>query len=225
MTLRAQEVTEQHLAEHIKQNPQNIWELFPEDKELTEEVDQEIQQGELLESEAEELVKNKTAEAQDEWILRASHDLVDFIVAFETGQRLDELVERIREGDRAAALVLAGSIDPEPDTPASEALMDIRRLQRDDVAFLSALGQALEWARAKEEPKATRRNREGEKLSTGRLIEIFFWITFNEEWLREELGSQEAAYEALVDHFGNGTELPGPDSFRSMLDLFGVEMP
>jgi hypothetical protein len=74
MTLRAQEVTEQHLAEHIKQNPQNIWELFPRDKKVVEEVDQEIQQGELLESEAEELVRNETAEAQARgWRRPAAH--------------------------------------------------------------------------------------------------------------------------------------------------------
>lgn len=225
MTLRAHEVTEQHLAEHIKQNPQNIWELFPRDKELVEEIDQKIQQGELLASEAEELVRNKTAEAQSEWVRQASHDLADFIVAFETDRRLDALVEKIRKGDKEAALALVGSIDPEPETPASEALIDIHRLHKDDVAFLSTLGQVQEQARAKEKPEAPRHNREGETLSTERLIEIFFWIKFNEEWLRDELGNHEAAHAALLDHFGKGTELPTLESFRRMLQLLGVEKP
>jgi hypothetical protein len=190
-----------------------------------EEVDQRIQQGELLESEAEELVRNKTAGAQSEWVRQASHDLVAFIVAFETDRHLDELVKLIRAGDKEAALVLAGSIDPEPETPAAQALAEIGPRYKDDVVFLSQLAQALKQARSKEKPGAERENQKGERLSTGRLIEIFFWITFNEEWLREMLGNQEAVYEALVDHFGNCTELPSPGTFRSMLSLLGVEMP
>jgi len=224
MTMRAQEVTEQHLAEHIKQNPQNIWELFPRDKKLVEEVDQEIQQGELLASEAEELVRNDTEEAQSEWVLQTSRKLVAFIVEFETGRSLEELLKQIRNGDRKAALVLAGTIDPEPETPAFEALMELSRLYHDDDAFLSALDRARGQAQAKERPEAARHNREGEALSTGRLIEIFFWITFNAEWLRAELASHEAAYAALVDHFGKGTEFPDLESFRCMLHLLGVEI-
>lgn len=224
MTMRAREVTEQHLAEHIKQNPQNIWELFPRDKELVEEVDQGIQQGELLESEAEELVLNETQEAQSAWVLQTSRDLVAFIIEFETGQNLQELLKRIRRGDEKAALMLAGTIDPEPGTPADEALTEISRLCRDDGTFLSALAQAREEARAKEMPEALRKGVQGKALSTGRLIEIFFWIKFNAEWLRTELASHEAAYAALVDHFGKGTELPSPESFRGMLQLLGVEL-
>jgi hypothetical protein len=224
MTMRAQEVTEQHLAEHIKQNPQNIWELFPRDKELVEEVDQEIQKGELLESEAEELLRNDTEEAQREWVAQTSRELVAFIVEFETGRNLDELLERIRSGDKKAALVLAGSIDPEEGSPAYDALTEISRLYRDDGAFLSTLAQAREQARTKERPEAQRKGRQGETLSTERLIEIFFWIKFNAEWLHEELGSQEAAYAALMDHFGKDTELPDPDAFRCMLQLLGVEL-
>lgn len=221
MTLRTQELTEQHLAEHIKQNPQNIWELFPRDKDLVQKVDQEIQQGELLESEAEELVRNETQEAQREWILQTSRDLVAFLVEFETGRKLEELVQQIRSGDKKAALALAGTVDPEPGTPAFEALTELRRLYN-DYAFLSALDQALELAREKEIPEARRQGAQGEALSTRRLIDIFFWITFNKEWLRTELGSNKAAYAALVDHFGRDTELPDADSFRGMLQLLGV---
>ena len=224
MTLRTQELTAQHLAEHIKQNPQNIWELFPRDKDLVEEVDQEIQQGELLESEAEELVRNEIQEAQSKWVLQTSRDLVAFLVAFEAGRKLGELLERIRRGDKKAALALAGTVDPEPGTPAFEALTELRRLYNDDDAFLSALDQALELAREKEIPEARRQGSQGEALSTRRLIDIFFWITFNKEWLRTELGSNKAAYAALVDHFGKDTELPDADSFRGMLQLLGVEI-
>ncbi len=224
MTLRAQEVTEQHLAEHIKQNPQNIWELFPRDKALVEEIDQKIQEGELLESEAEELVRNKTAEAQGEWVRQTSRDLVDFLVAFETGQGLDEIVKKIHGGDKEAALMLAGTFDPEPGSPAFEAVMKLCRLHKDDDAFLSALVQALELAEGKEMPESRRQGKHGEAISTGRLIDIFFWVRFNEEWLRDELGNQEAAYAALVDHFGKGTELPSPESFRDMLQLLGIKI-
>jgi len=224
MALRVQEVTEQHLAEHIKQNPQNIWELFPRDKELVEEVDQEIQQGELLESEAEELVLNETQEAQSAWVLQTSRDLVAFIVEFETGQNLQELLKRIKKGDKKAALMLARIVDPEPGTPAYEALMELRRLCKDDDAFLSALDHALGQARRKEMPEALRKGVQGKALSTGRLIDIFFWIKFNDAWLRAELGSHEAAYAALVDHFGKGSELPDLKSFRCMLQLLGVEI-
>ena len=208
MSQWVQQITEQNLAEQIKQNPQNIWELFPRDKELVEEIDQKIQEGELLTSEAEELVRNNTAQAQNEWILQASHDLVDFIVAFETGQRLDGMLRKIRRGDKKAALVLAGTIEPEPETPASEALTEIRRLHKDDIVFLSSISQALEHARKKEKTEAKRQSLEGTTLSTGRLVEIFFWIKFNEEWLRDALGDYETDYEALVDHFGEDTELP-----------------
>jgi len=224
MTLRAQEVTEQHLAEHIKQNPQNIWELFPRDKKVVEEVDQQIQQGELLESEAEELVRNETEEAQSAWVAQTSRELVDFIVAFETGSRLKELLRRIKRGDEKAALALAAAIDPEAGTPEDEALTEISRLCRDDGAFLSALAQAREQARKKEGLRARRKSAQEESLSTERLIDIFFWIKFNTEWLREELGSQEAAYAALMDHFGADAELPDADAFRDMLRLLGVEL-
>jgi hypothetical protein len=220
MTLRGQEVTEKYLAEHIQQNPQNIWELFPRDKALVEEVDQKIQSGELLATEAEELVRTNTEQAQREWILQTSRDLIKFIVEFETGQNLDKLLEKIRRGDKEAALALAGTIEPEPETPASEALMEIRRLYKDDAIFLSEMDQALKEARKKEQPEARRQGGE-EILSTGWLIAIFFWIKFNKEWLRDELGSQEAAYEALVDHFGEDKELPSPESFGRMLQFFG----
>jgi hypothetical protein len=222
MKLRAHEVTERRLAEQIKQNPQNIWELFPRDKELVEEIDQEIQGGELLESEAEELVRSNTAKAQSEWVRKTSHDLVDFIVAFETGRGLDELVEKMQTGDKKAALALTGTIDPEPETPAYEALKAIRRMYKDDAAFLSEVKQTSERARAKEKPKAKRHGRGGETLSTGRLIEIFFWIKFNEEWLLHELGDAETAYEALVDYLNNDAEHPGPESFRLMLQRLGL---
>lgn len=223
MTQWAQEVSEQHLGEHLKRNPQEIWKLFPGAEELIEDVDQKIEEGEILASEAEELVRNNTEQAQSEWVLQASHDLVDFIVEFETGRSLDEMLEKIRLGDKKAALVLAGTVDPEPGTPAYEALMELSRLYKDDAVFLSAINQALEQAQAKEKPEATRHSREGETLSTGRFIDIFFWIKFNEEWLREDLRDHEAAYAALVDHFGKGTELPGPGSFRRLLQILGVE--
>jgi hypothetical protein len=102
--------------------------------------------------------------------------------------------------------------------------MELSQLCSDDGAFLSALDQAREQARKKEMPEARRQGLEGGAFSTRTLIEIFFWITFNQEWLREELGSYDAAYAALVDHFGKGTELPSPESFRGMLQLLGVKL-
>jgi hypothetical protein len=220
MTLRGQEVTEQHLAEHIQQNPQNIWELFPRDKALVEEVDQKIQSGELLATEAEELIRTNTEGAQREWILHTSGELIKFIVEFETGQNLDELLEKVRRGDKEAALLLARTIEPEPVTSAYEALMEIRRLYKDDAIFLSGMDQALKQAREKEQPEARRQGGE-EILSTGSLIDIFFWIKFNEEWLREDLSDYKAAYATLVDHFGKDSELPPLESFRRMLQLLG----
>ena len=221
MSQWAQQITEQYLAEQIKQNPQNIWELFPRDKELIENVDQEMQEGELLASEAEELVRANTEQAQSEWIQQASRELVNYIVEFETGRHLEDLLEKIRMGDKEAALVLAKAVYPEPETPEHEALMKITRLYQDDIVFLSAISQALEQAREKEQLEAKRLSREGATLSTGRLIEIFFWITFNEEWLREGLGDYEADYGALVDHFGEDKDLPHPEAFRRMLHFFG----
>jgi hypothetical protein len=157
-------------------------------------------------------------------VAQTSRALVDFIVAFETGSRLKELLRRIKRGDEKAALALAAAIDPEPGTPEDEALTEISRLCRDDGAFLSALAQAREQARKKEGMGARRKGAQGEALSTERLIDIFFWIKFNTEWLREELGSQEAAYAALMDHFGADAELPDADAFRDMLRLLGVEL-
>ena len=221
MSQRAQEITERYLDEHIKQNPQEIWELFSGADDLIEDVDQKIQEGELLVSEAEEFVETNTEHAKSEWVWQVSDELLKFIVAFETGKTLEEIVEKIRMGDKKSALLLAGTVDPEPATPEHEALMEIRRLYKDDAVFLSDIDQALEKALDKEKLETRRKSWEGATLSTGRLIDIFFWIKFNEEWLREGLANYEADYEALVDHFGDRKDLPDPESFRRMLQFLG----
>jgi hypothetical protein len=217
-----QEVSEKYLAEHMKQNPQEIWELLPGAGYLIEGVDQKMQNGELLESEAEEFVQVNTAHAKSEWVWQTSDELLKFIVAFETGKNLDEIVEKIRMGDKKSALLLAGIVAPDPATPEHEALMGIRRLYQDDAVFLAGMEQALEKALDKERPEAHRKSREGTTLTNGRLIEIFFWIKFNEEWLREGLANYDADYEALLDHFGDRNDLPDPDSFRRMLQFLGL---
>ena len=221
MSQWTQEISEKYLAEHIKQNPQEIWELFPGTDQLIEDVDQKMQNGELLESEAEELVQLDTEHAKGEWVWHAADELLQFIVAFETGRNLEEIVEKIRMGDKESALLLAGTVAHEPATPEYEALMGIRRLYKDDAVFLADIDQALKKSLDKEKPEAHRKSWEGVTLTTGRLIEIFFWIKFNEEWLREGLANYEADYEALVDHFGDHNDLPDPESFRHMLRFLG----
>jgi hypothetical protein len=217
-----QEISEKYLTEHIRQNPQEIWELFPGAGYLIEDVDEKIQNGELLESEAEELVQLNTEHAKSEWVWQASDELLKFIVAFETGKRLEETVEKIRMGDKEAALLLARTVVLDPATPEHEALLGICRLYKDDAFFLADIEQALGKALGKEKPEAHRKSREGAILTNGRLIEIFFWIKFNEEWLREGLANYEADYEALLDHFDDRNDLPDADSFRRMLQFFGL---
>ena len=219
----AQAVSERYLSEHMKKNPQAIWDLLPEAGELIEDVDQKIQAGELLASEAEALVRTRTEQAKRDWIVQAGRELIRWIVAFETGQQLDEMVEKIRQGDKKTALLLADTIYPDPETPEYEALTEIRGRYHDQDAFVSALDQALEYAREKEKPEARRQSRGGETLSTGRLMDIFFWVQFNRAWLREEGVDHKTAYEALVDYLGEDEDLPRPESFQRMLQLFGVE--
>jgi hypothetical protein len=83
----------------------------------------------------------------------------------------------------------------------------------------------LEHAREKEKPEARRRSPEGEILSTKRLMEIFFWIKFNEAWLREEDTTSETAYKALREYFGKAEDLPRPESFGRMLQFLGIDRP
>jgi hypothetical protein len=217
----AQEMSEKYLAEHIRKNPQEIWELLPGAEYLIEDVDQKMQNGELLESEAEELVQLNTERAKSKWVWQASDELLKFIVAFETGKKFEEVMEKIKMGDKKSALLLAQTVVPDPATPEHEALLGIRQLYKDDAAFLASFDRALEKAQDKERPEAQRKSREGVALTTGRLIEIFFWIKFNQEWLREGLANYDADYEALVDHFGDRDALPDPDSFRRMLQFLG----
>jgi hypothetical protein len=218
-------MSEHYLAEQIGQNPQAIWELFPDAGELIEDAGRKIQAGELLESEAEELVRTATERAKRDWIGRVGRELIRWIVAFETGQDTDEIVKQIRAGDQQAALLLADSIDPEPGTPEYEAMTKIKRSNKDDAPFCSAIDQALEHAREKEKPEARRRSPEGEILSTKRLMEIFFWIKFNEAWLREEDTTSETAYKALREYFGKAEDLPRPESFGRMLQFLGIDRP
>jgi len=103
-----------------------------------------------------------------------SRKFAEFIFEFETGEKLDEINQKIIEGDKKSALLLAKTIVPQSGTPEYDSLEQIKgqAFKNEDYGFLSKIKKASDRAKTRKWSESLKRN-----------TPLFFWTKLNEPWL------------------------------------------